>query len=340
MNWSANTDLSAYNTFGIRALAERYVVLRDRADVEALSEVLRLRPQPLLVLGGGSNLLLTGDVQGLTAHVRLKGISVVRQTAEHVWVRAGAGESWHELVLHALAQDWGGIENLSLIPGTVGAAPMQNIGAYGVELKDVFDSLEALHLPTGQWQHFDREACQFGYRESVFKHALRHQYLIASVTLRLSRRDHILHTGYGDIAQTLADMQVSHPTIQHVSQAVIRIRQSKLPDPAIIGNCGSFFKNPEIQPAQYQQLQDRYPRIPGYPTAQGIKVPAGWLIEQCGWKGRRIGPVGMHDRQALVLVNHGGATGAEAWALAMQVRADVRERFGIELTPEVNVWPA
>jgi UDP-N-acetylmuramate dehydrogenase len=252
-------------------------------------------------------------------------------------VRAGAGESWHELVEYALRQQLSGIENLSLIPGTVGAAPLQNIGAYGAELQDTFDHLEALETKTGHLRTFTRLECGFGYRESVFKGLLKNQYIVTSVVLRLHRQTQ-LNVSYGAIRTTLEDMGIEgDPTPADVSEAVMRIRRSKLPDPAEIGNAGSFFKNPELSQRKYDELKAGYPELPGYPVPGGVKVPAAWLIEQCGWKGQRRGAHGVHDRQALVLVNHGGAQGGDIQALAYEIIASVREKFGIELHPEVNI---
>jgi UDP-N-acetylmuramate dehydrogenase len=252
-------------------------------------------------------------------------------------VKAGGGEVWHDLVLFCLQHNLGGIENLSLIPGTVGAAPLQNIGAYGVELKDVFEELEAVNLATGELHTFDKAACQFGYRESVFKHESRGQYIVASVTLRL-RKEHQLNTSYGAIQTTLEEMQVQQPTIHDVSAAVCHIRRSKLPDPAQIGNAGSFFKNPEIPVLLYDVLKEKYPGMPAYPVSEAaVKVPAGWLIEQCGWKGKVIENYGVHKNQALVLVNYGGAHGEKLLALARDIIQSVQEKFGITLQPEVNI---
>ncbi len=330
-----NVSLRPYNTFGVEATAAAFV---EVASVDELRAALRQATRPVLVLGGGSNILFTQDWPGTVVRNRIRGIEVVRRFPHRLWVRAGGGEVWHDLVLWAVRQGLGGIENLSLIPGSVGAAPVQNIGAYGVELKDVFVSLEAVELATGHLRRFTRRECRFGYRDSIFKQHEKGRWCITAVTLSLTTDRHRLNTSYGDVARTLASMGVAHPTPADISEAVVRIRQTKLPDPAIIGNCGSFFKNPEVGPEVWENIRQQYPNAPHYPLPNGhIKVPAGWLIEQCGWKGRRVGNVGCYEKQSLVLVNHGGATGQEAYALAQAIAHSVAERFGIALEPEVNV---
>jgi UDP-N-acetylmuramate dehydrogenase len=331
-----NVSLRPYNTFGLSATARFFVEVHSVEDLRGVLQRPEWRGLPRLLLGEGSNVLLTGDFDGLVIRIAIPGKKIVRETAEHVFLRVGAGENWHELVLFCLHNHLAGLENLSLIPGSVGASPMQNIGAYGVEIKDVFDSLEALHLQTGELRTFGHAECRFGYRESVFKHELKGQYAIVSVTFRLDKTP-TFHTGYGDIQKTLADMGVRELSIRAVSDAVVRIRRSKLPDPNQVGNAGSFFKNPEIPKAQFEALKSRFPDLPGYPTTNDlVKVPAGWLIERAGWKGHREGPVGVHDRQALVLVHYGGGTGAQLKALAEKVQASVEEQFGIRLAAEVN----
>lgn len=330
-----NVSLRPYNTFGVEVSAAAFT---EVASVDELRAALRQTTRPLLVLGGGSNILFTQDWPGTVVRNRIRGIEVVRRFPHRLWVRVGGGEVWHDLVLWAVRQGLGGIENLSLIPGSVGAAPVQNIGAYGVELKDVFVSLEAVELATGRLRRFTRSECRFGYRDSIFKQHEKGRWCITAVTLSLTTDRHRLNTSYGDVARTLASMGVAHPTPADISEAVVRIRQAKLPDPAIIGNCGSFFKNPEVGPEVWENIRQQYPNAPHYPLPNGhIKVPAGWLIEQCGWKGRRVGNVGCYEKQALVLVNHGGASGQEAYALAQAIAASVAERFGIALEPEVNV---
>ncbi|RNI28113.1 UDP-N-acetylmuramate dehydrogenase [Rufibacter immobilis] len=338
MEIQREASLQAYNTFGIEAKASVLATFTSVEELRALLQHPEVQHLPLLVLGGGSNVLFTQDIQAAVLLNRIKGI---RQTpapdGAHVLVTSGSGETWHELVLYSLEHDLGGIENLSLIPGTVGAAPLQNIGAYGVELKDTFHSLEALEIATGQLVTFNREQCGFGYRESVFKKEAKGQFIVTSVTLQLTR-EHQFNTSYGAIQDTLAQQQVSELSIRAISDAVCHIRRSKLPDPAQIGNAGSFFKNPEIPAAQFAQLKAEYTSMPGYAIdEETVKVPAGWLIEQCGWKGKVLGKHGVHKDQALVLVNYGGASGNEVKALAYEIIASVQEKFGITLTPEVNI---
>ena len=267
----------------------------------------------------------------------LKGIQINEISGEFIEVGVGSGENWHEFVELAVQNNWGGIENLSLIPGTMGASPIQNIGAYGVELKDVFVKLEALNLKTLEIETFTNAQCQFGYRDSIFKTVLKGQYFITKIFLKLRTDNHILHMDYGDIQKVLKEKAIEKPTIQDISTAVIQIRQSKLPDPSVIGNAGSFFKNPEIPTADFQRLKEKFPNIVGYPTGTGMKVAAGWLIEQCGWKGKRFGDIGVHERQALVLVNYGNGHGADIKKLAEDIQTSVRKQFGIGLVAEVNM---
>jgi UDP-N-acetylmuramate dehydrogenase len=334
---AANVSLKPYNSFGLSVHADRMLVLSDPEDVR--QSVLRgdLRNTPVLVLGGGSNILFTRDFNGTVLLNRIGGIDVVREDADHVHLKAGAGVNWHEFVTHTVNNGWGGLENLSLIPGTVGAAPIQNIGAYGVELKDTFLELEAIDLQDGSSKTFSRTDCAFGYRDSIFKRAAKGKYLIVSVTFCLNKHPKT-NTHYGAIEQELSAMGISSPTIKDVSDAVIRIRTSKLPDPSVIGNAGSFFKNPEVPNAVFENLKSSYADLPGYPAGDGsTKIAAGYLIEKSGWKGKKVGNVGMHERQALVLVNHGGATGEELLEHAKRVRSSVKEKFGVELEMEVNV---
>lgn len=331
-----NVSLRPFNTFGLEATARFFV---EVGSVDMLYQVLQLpdfQNVSKLFLGGGSNILLTQDFDGLVVKINIGGIELSKENHEQVWVKVGAGVVWHQLVMHCIAQNWSGIENLSLIPGTVGAAPMQNIGAYGVELKDVFEELTAIEIKTGELKTFNHADCLFGYRESIFKHEGKGHYVIVNVTMRLDKTP-TFHTNYGDIQKTLAEMGVSTHSIRAVSEAVIKIRKSKLPDPAEIGNAGSFFKNPEIPQTQYDALKKIFPEIPGYIVSEtAVKVPAGWLIEQAGWKGQRFGNIGVHARQALVLVNYGGGTGQEIKDLAFKILASVEEKFGIWLSPEVN----
>ena len=333
MNFQENYPLSNLNTFGLKVQAALFTSV---TTTEELKGALQNATQPFMILGGGSNVLFTDDYPGLVIKNSIKGINVTEQHDDHLLVEAGAGEVWHELVMHTLDKNWGGLENLSLIPGTVGAAPMQNIGAYGVEIKDVFHSLRAVEIATLNERTFTLEECQFGYRESVFKTNLKGQYVITHVTFRLSKRDHALNTSYGAIQQVLDERQISEPTIRDVSDAVISIRQSKLPNPAEIGNAGSFFKNPTITTMAFESLKGDNPDMPGYPVEGGIKVPAGWCIEQCGWKGHVENRIGVHKNQALVLVNYGGGKGDELKELAFKIQRSVKDKFGIELTPEVN----
>ncbi len=332
-----NVSLEPFNTFGVAARAACFAQVDS---VAALRKVLEDEPGcPTFILGGGSNLLLTQDVDQLVLRNTISGKSIVSTASGHAIVQAGGGENWHELVIWSLKQGLGGLENLSLIPGTAGAAPIQNIGAYGVELAQVFDHLEAVELATGAVRRFDAADCHFGYRDSVFKNELKGQYFITQVYLKLTTSSHHrITTSYGALKDYLQQAGISDPQPADVSQAVIQIRQSKLPDPREIGNSGSFFKNPEIEQEAFEDLRRRYPGVPGYAMDNGRrKVPAGWLIEKAGWKGKRIGQAGTYHKQALVLVNHGGASGAELWALAQRIADAVESQFGIRLQPEVNV---
>ena len=332
----SNVSLKSYNTFGIDVTTRYLVEVDNDQDIQTLLQLPDIQSLPKLILGGGSNLLLTQDFNGLVIKINIKGIETIKENQDYVWLRAGAGESWHEFVMYCVERGLGGIENLSLIPGTVGAAPMQNIGAYGVEIKDTFDRLEAVDIATGVKRIFTNTDCRFGYRDSVFKNEVKGQYIISNVLFRLDKNP-VFHTSYGDIQKTLEQMGVKELTIKAISEAVIKIRRSKLPDPAEIGNAGSFFKNPEIPTSQYEALRNEYPELSGYIINEEIvKVPAGWLIEQCGWKGKRFGNIGVHARQALVLVNYGGGKGIEIKQLAERIQTSVEERFGIHLHTEVN----
>ena len=332
----SNVSLKSYNTFGIDVSTRYLVEVDNDQEIQTLFQLPDIQSLPKLILGGDSNLLLTQDFNGLVIKINIKGIETVKEDQNHVWLRVGAGENWHEFVMYCVERGLGGIENLSLIPGTVGAAPMQNIGAYGVEIKDTFDRLEAVDISTGIKRVFTNADCRFGYRDSVFKNEVKGQYIISNVQFRLDKNP-VLHLSYGDIQKTLEQMSVKELTIKAISEAVIKIRRSKLPDPAEIGNAGSFFKNPEIPASQYEILKSEYPDIPGYVINEEIvKVPAGWLIEQCGWKGKRFGTIGVHTRQALVLVNYSGGKGLEIKQLSEKIQASVEERFGIYLHTEVN----
>jgi UDP-N-acetylmuramate dehydrogenase len=329
-----NVSLQAYNTFGLSAQAKEFYTINAVADIQKLLPI----TQPLLVLGGGSNMLFTQNWEGVVLKMDIKGIDKINENSQFVTVKIGAGENWHQVVLWSVNENLGGMENMSLIPGTVGAAPIQNIGAYGAELKDVFVELEALELKTGKVKTFSKRACKFGYRESIFKQTKKGEYIIVSVTVRLRKNPRTFNTNYGDVSRILAQNKAKK-SLKAVSDAVIAIRKSKLPDPAELGNSGSFFKNPEIPRAQYTALVALHPTLPSYNVADPdrVKIPAGWLIEQAGWKGKRVGNTGSHAQQALVLVNYGGATGAEVHALALSIIEDVRAKFGVSLSPEVNI---
>jgi UDP-N-acetylmuramate dehydrogenase len=337
MNVQENVSLQKLNTFGIEARAKHFA---EFSSVEKLKSILTLREyknEKLLFIGGGSNLLFTSEIiEGLVLQNKIKGIELVEENEKEVYLKSGAGEVWHDLVLYTISKNWGGIENLSLIPGTVGAAPMQNIGAYGVEIKDVFESLEAYEIATGIVKTFSLEECDFGYRSSIFKHEAKGKFVIVSVTFKLSKQP-TFNISYGAINDTLKQMKVTQLSVKAISDAVISIRQSKLPDPKEIGNAGSFFKNPEIPVSVFEKIKVDYPEIPSYPTVPGMtKVPAGWLIEQCGWKGKVVGHTGVHKNQALVLVNYGQAKGEEIKTLSIEIQKSVNVKFGIELEAEVN----
>ena len=330
-----NFSLKSYNTFGLDAKAKFFESLHSVNQLNELSSLPSFHTNRL-ILGGGSNILLTKDFDGLVLHNDLKGIEVLKEDGSDVYLKVASGEVWHDLVLHTIAENIAGLENLSLIPGRVGASPMQNIGAYGIELKDVFESLEAWNIKKQQVETFDRESCQFGYRESVFKNIYKDQYIILSVTLKLSRKAN-LNISYGAIEDTLKEMGVSSPTIKDVSDAVIAIRSSKLPNPAEIGNAGSFFKNPIVDNEFAKKMLSKHPNMPSYKVGDDqTKIPAGWLIEQAGWKGKSFGNYGVHKNQALVLVNYGGAKGDEIKQLAFDIQEDVKQQFDIDISPEVN----
>jgi len=338
MPFTFNADLRPFNTFGISVKAKLLARFDSVEQLRALLADARVNELPRLFLGGGSNVLFTQDWQGVVLLNEISGMEVVKEDEHHVWVSAGAGEWWHNFVVHCVDHGWGGIENLSLIPGKVGAAPMQNIGAYGVEIKDTFHSLDAMRISDGELITFDREACRFGYRESFFKREGKDRFVILRVTFRLHKAPHALHTSYGNIQQELERQRITGPTIKDVSNAVIAIRRSKLPDPAVLGNAGSFFKNPVVPGALARNIALEHPDVVAYPAGHGeMKLAAGWLIEKAGWKGFRANDHGVHDKQALVLVNHGNATGQAIFELSEQVLQSVKERFGVELEREVNI---
>lgn len=332
-----HVDLLPYNTFKIAAKAKYFASVTTQAELLELMDTPVYKHEKHLILGGGSNMLLTGDFEGLVIKINLKGIETVWEDDSTIVLKAGAGEPWHSFVMFCVTNNYGGVENMSLIPGTIGAAPMQNIGAYGVEVKDVIKTVEAIDVNSGELRVFSNRECEFGYRESVFKHKLRGKYFISSVTLTLTKKNHVLNTSYGAIQQTLDQQRVT-ASIQSISHAVIAIRQQKLPDPNLVGNAGSFFKNPTITLAQYESLKNLFPEIPGYTAEnQHVKVPAGWLIEQCGWKGKTFDSIGVHPHQALVLVNYGNGTGEKIWQLAQDILSSVKKKFAVDLQPEVNI---
>ncbi|MBX2962792.1 MAG: UDP-N-acetylmuramate dehydrogenase [Cyclobacteriaceae bacterium] len=338
MSFQKNIDLKAFNTFGIRAFARYFVTLKTPDDLHELFQSDLYRNEQHLIIGGGSNVLFTKDFDGLIIQNNIKGISTQSENDDNITVEVASGEVWHPFVLHCVNRNWGGVENLSLIPGTVGAAPMQNIGAYGVEIGEVIKKVVGINLASGEAYTFSREECAFGYRESVFKKELRGKFFISSVTLTLTKKNHRLSTQYGAINDTLHAHNITSPTIKNISDAVIEIRTSKLPDPTVLGNAGSFFKNPAITLQHYELLKKTHPTIPGYSIEnQSVKVPAAWLIENCGWKGKRVGDAGVHQHQALVLVNYNAASGEEIFSLATNIRASVKEKFDVELVPEVNI---
>jgi len=336
MNVEENKSLKNYNTFGIDCNAKYFVAV---ANLLELQEALQLKiHDTILLLGGGSNMLITKDVDALVIHLNLKGIEVIREDDNHITLRVMAGENWHDFVMYCVQNGWGGIENLSLIPGNVGTAPIQNIGAYGVELKEVFTNCTAINIASGALHNFDASECKFGYRTSIFKTEAKGKFVITSVEMRLTKKDHVLNTGYGVIKEELAKKNIDNPGIADISLAVIAIRKSKLPDPKELGNSGSFFKNPIVDKTTFQHFQKRFPDAPFYVVSEeAFKIPAGWLIEQSGFKGKRFGDAGVHKNQALVLVNHGDASGEELWELAMKIKASVYTKFKIHIEPEVNI---
>lgn len=330
-----NINLRVYNTFGIEAHAKRFASFSSLEELRSLLE--ERNDDAILFLGGGSNILFTQNFDGLVLRNEIRGYDVVHEDENEVHVQVGAGEVWHEFVMESVSRGYGGVENLSLIPGSVGASPMQNIGGYGVEIKDVFNSLEALHIESGEIHSFDKEACEFGYRESVFKHRLSGQYVITSVTYRLSKK-HTINSCYGGIENELNLNGISSPTIKDISHAVIAIRSSKLPDPKEIGNAGSFFKNPVVEQEVLNRILEHHSNVPNYPAPNGkVKLAAGWLIDQAGWKGKTFGTYGVHKNQALILVNYSDSKGSAIYDLSSRIIADIEERFGLTLEREVNI---
>ena len=332
-----NKSLRSYNTFGVDCISSFFTTINNLKDLDELYQHKLYKSQKKLILGGGSNILFTSNFDGLVIKNEIKGIEIIKETNDIVEVQIGAGVNWHEFVIHAVNNKWGGIENMSLIPGNCGTAPMQNIGAYGVEIKDTFVSLNAYEIETGKIVSFDRKRCEFGYRDSVFKNDLKDQYIILDIRLRLQKKP-TLNTKYGDINNTLIKNKVSNPTLKDISDAVIEIRTSKLPDPKKIGNAGSFFKNPIISQGQFKEIKMKFPEIVSYPVnEQKVKLAAGWLIEKAGWKGKNFGNYGVHKKQSLVLVNYNNANGREIFNLSQEILEDVFNKFQVKLEREVNI---
>ena len=334
MEIQQNISLKQYNTFGINVNAKRFVSVNT---IEELKEVLHLE-KDIFLISGGSNMLLTKDINKLVVHIDIKGKEIVSKDENTVEVSINAGENWHEFVLWCISNNYGGVENLSLIPGNVGTCPIQNIGAYGVEVKDTISQVEALHIESGEIKVFNNKECEFGYRNSIFKNELKGKYILTKVNFKLTKTNHNLNTSYGAIENELTSNNIKNPSLKDISDAVIAIRQSKLPDPNVIGNSGSFFKNPVISKSHFEDLQTKYPNIPSYTISETeIKVPAGWLIEQAGFKGKRFGDYGVHEKQALVLVNYDNASGEDIYNLAKKIQHKIAELFAINLEIEVNV---
>jgi len=331
-----NFSLKNYNTFGIEAKATKFVAVHTIAELKTILE--QNKSQKKFILGGGSNMLLTKDIEALVIHIDLKGKKIIKENDDFVWVESQAGENWHEFVLWTIDQNFGGLENMSLIPGNVGTTPVQNIGAYGTEIKDTFDYCEAMTIENQTMKTFTKAECHFGYRESVFKNEAKDKYIITSVVFKLTKRNHKINTSYGDIKAELAKNNVVTPTLKDVSNAVIAIRQSKLPDPKELGNSGSFFKNPILLKTDFEKIHLKFPEMKFYEVSETeVKVPAGWLIEQAGFKGKRFGDAGIHKNQALVLVNYGNATGKEILDVSKTIQETIFKTFDIHIEAEVNV---
>ncbi|WP_348825142.1 UDP-N-acetylmuramate dehydrogenase [Flavobacterium aestuarii] len=331
-----NFSLKNYNTFGIEAKARQFAAVQSIAELKAILK--QNQNEKKFILGGGSNMLLTKDIDALVIHIDLKGKKIIKEDDDSVWIESQAGENWHQFVLWTINQNFGGLENMSLIPGNVGTTPVQNIGAYGTEIKDTFVSCEAISIASQEIKTFTNAECNFGYRESVFKNEVKDQYIITSVVYKLTKRNHKINTSYGDIQAELAKNNITAPGLKDVSNAVIAIRKSKLPDPAELGNSGSFFKNPILLKTDFEKIHQKFPEMRFFDISETeVKVPAGWLIEQAGLKGKRFGDAGIHKNQALVLVNYGGATGQEILDVSKTVQDTVFEKFGIHIEAEVNV---
>lgn len=334
MNILNNISLKEYNTFGVEVYAKRFVIISSFYDLQQLLKI----EKELFLISGGSNMLLTKDIEKLVVFINIKGVSINKENEKSVHITVNSGENWHEFVLWCISKNYGGVENLSLIPGNVGTCPIQNIGAYGVEVKETITKVEALKIETGKLVTFSNTECNFGYRNSIFKNEAKGKYIITSVSFQLTKTIHQLNTSYGAIETALKEKKCLKPTIKDVSEAVIAIRKSKLPNPKEIGNSGSFFKNPVISTQQFIELQKKHPTIPSYKISETeTKVPAGWLVEKCGFKGKRFGDAGVHEKQALVLVNYGNAKGIEIYNLAKKIQKTIFEKFKISLEIEVNI---
>ena len=329
-------SLRNYNTFGIEANAKQFVAVQS---IEELKSVLaENKPKNKFILGGGSNMLLTKDIDALVIHIDLKGKKIVDENDDFVWVESQAGENWHEFVIWTIDNNFGGLENMSLIPGNVGTTPVQNIGAYGTEIKDTFVSCAAMKIDSLEMKRFGNAECQFGYRESIFKNEVKDQYIITSVVFKLTKRNHKITISYGDISSELDKLNIKNPSLKDISNAVITIRQSKLPDPKVLGNSGSFFKNPIVLKSDFEPIHNKFPEMKFYEISETeVKVPAGWLIEQAGFKGKRFGDAGIHKNQALVLVNYGNATGQEILNVSKEIQETIFKKFGIHIEAEVNI---
>jgi UDP-N-acetylmuramate dehydrogenase len=336
MKIQTNYSLKNLNTFGIEAKATQFVAVHNGSELRTVLEENKSKRK--FILGGGSNMLLTKDIDALVIHIDLKGKKIIQENDDFVWIESQAGENWHEFVLWTIDQNFGGLENMSLIPGNVGTTPVQNIGAYGTEIKDTFDSCKAMKIENQETKTFIKDECHFGYRESVFKNEAKDQYIITSVVFKLTKRNHKINISYGDISTELAKNNITNPTLKDVSNAVIAIRKSKLPDPKELGNSGSFFKNPILSKTDFVKIHLKFPEMKYYEISETeVKVPAGWLIEQAGFKGKRFGDAGIHKNQALVLVNYGNATGQEILDVSKKIQDTIYKTFGIHIEAEVNV---
>ena len=337
MNIIENNPLLKLNTFGIDVKAKYFTSINTINELIEVTKTNVFKDLELLILGGGSNILFTKDFDGLVILNNIKGKEIIEQNQQSIFLKIGAGENWHELVMYCVDNGWGGIENLSLIPGNTGTAPMQNIGAYGVEIKETFVELEALEISSGKIVKFNNSDCEFGYRESVFKNKMKNQYIILNITLEL-KKNPVLNINYGDVKAILESQNIKNPDIKEVSNAIISIRQSKLPDPKKIGNSGSFFKNPIVSLNLLELIKKKYPNVVNYEINENeFKIAAGWLIERAGWKGKKFNNYGVHEKQALVLVNYGLANGMEIFELSEKIILDIKDKFGIKLEREVNI---